>query len=447
MNFDTKQLERKWSNAVRVIESVKGKMSPEMKNTVLHSLENTGRMLAFKESTQPGNIGQYKKYAIDIVSATVPNLIAFDLVGVQPMDNKSGMVNYINYNYSNTKGAVKAGDTFNSSLNMGPSNPYYSADLVKDHAVTLDANGSAVLDWAPVMVDTLTVVKADGTKGMTTPGSFGKIDGDVKGTVEPAGLLTIEGGAEGDVVTVTYRFANNVVKADGPAQAGFTDAPAAELEIKSVPVNAKTRTLRAFWAFDAAYELSKEYGMDIESLLATQICGEISHEIDQEIVKGMYDFANAAPISTWSRTPDIGVSRWEHYNGFAITLQENAASIFQATQKYGANFIVCGTQVAVVVKALNGFESAGNGTVAGPHFIGTVDGMKVYVDPSLDATAYVLGFKGNNAMEAGIFYCPYMPVSSTDLIVDANYRGQRGWATSYGTAFINDKLYAKGNIL
>ena len=112
-------------------------------------------------------------------------------------------------------------------------------------------------------------------------------------------------------------------------------------------------------------------------------------EIDQEITNGLYNFANAAPISSWSRTPDIGVSRWEHYNGFGITLQENSASIFDATQKYGANFAIAGTQAAVVFKSLNGFEAAPNQTVAGPHFIGTVDGIKVFVDPSYDPNAYV----------------------------------------------------------
>ena len=147
-----------------------------------------------------------------------------------------------------------------------------------------------------------------------------------------------------------------------------------------------------------------------------------------ELTHGILNFANAAPVKTWSMTPDIGVSRWEHYQGFSIALQENSAEIFRATQKYGANFAICGTQAAVVFRAQNGFEpAAGAQTVAGPHLIGTVDGMKVFVDPSYPAFDYVIGFKGSNSMESGIFYCPYMPVSSTDLIMDANFRGQRGW--------------------
>ena len=68
-SLDTKVLESKWSNAIRVVESVKGKMSAEKKGALLHALENTQRRVAYKESTQPGNIGQYKKYAIDLVTA------------------------------------------------------------------------------------------------------------------------------------------------------------------------------------------------------------------------------------------------------------------------------------------------------------------------------------------------------------------------------------------
>lgn len=184
---------------------------------------------------------------------SVPNLIAFDLVGVQPMDNKSGMINYFNYNYSNTKGKVKAGDTFNSSLNMGPSNPDYTSDIVRDHVVTFDGK-NAVLDWAPVVVDTFMVkiTKADGSvkKGMCQPGSFGNITdiaGAAMGNVTPAGTLELATAPEAtDVVTVTYKYMNNVVKANGYEEAGFTDAPAAELQIKSVPVNAVTRTMRAY---------------------------------------------------------------------------------------------------------------------------------------------------------------------------------------------------------
>ena len=185
----------------------------------------------------------------------------------------------------------------------------------------------------------------------------------------------------------------------------------------------------------------------IETILANQITSELAHEIDNEICLGLRDFANVAAIPTWSKTPDIGVSRWEHYNGFAITLAENAATIFQATEKFGANFAIAGTQAAVIFRTQVGFNATGTNDVAGPHKIGTTaDGINVFVNPIYDPHEYVMGFKGGDNTKSGAFYCPYMPVASTDLIMSADFRGERGWATSYGTAYINDKLYIRGSI-
>ena len=246
--YDTNALTRKWSKTINLVESVQGqKLTAEKKSALVHALENTSRRVAYKEATNPGNIGQYKKYAVDLVTAVIPNLIAFDVAAVQPMDNKSGMINYFNYNYSNTKGTVKAGDTFNSSLNMGPSNEFYSSGLVKDHPVKLDANGEAVLNWTPVKVGTFSVATADGKYATTD--RFGNLvsEDGITGLVTPAGTLKVEGQANVDV-TVTYKFDNTSVEQDGYTAAGFTNAPSVELEIKSVPVNAETRTLRAYWA-------------------------------------------------------------------------------------------------------------------------------------------------------------------------------------------------------
>lgn len=283
---------------------------------------------------------------------------------------------------------------------MGPSDAYYTSDIVKDEVIVKagkEAPTTIELDWAPVKLATFSITTEMGGEKVTgISDMFGNVtfsnSGNVDAVVTPAGTLTFLNGVEKNFtadVVVNYRFDNESVRSDGPREAAFTDVPGAELQIKSVPVNAVTRTMRAYWAFDAEYELSKEYGQDLESLLATQITAELAHEIDNELCLGLYDFANAAPIQEWSRTPDVGVSRWEHYNGFNITLQENSASIFEATQKYGANFAIAGTQAAVVFKAQNGFEAAPNQTVAGPHLIGTVDGIKVFVNPAYKPNDYV----------------------------------------------------------
>jgi hypothetical protein len=95
---------------------------------------------------------------------------------------------------------------------------------------------------------------------------------------------------------------------------------------------------------------------------------------------------------------------------------------------------------------MRNFEATTNISPNGPYYYGTIGGMKVYVNPNYPADFYVLGYKGSNMFDAGYFYCPYMPVTSTDLLMDANFRGQRGWMTMYGKKMLNKNLYTCGQI-
>jgi len=265
-SLDTKVLIRKWDKAIKIVESVKkAAMTAEMKQVLVHSLENTANRLAYREATNPGNIGQYKKYAVDLITAVIPNLIAFDIVAVQPLDNKSGMINVFNFNYGRGKGKTKAGDTFNS-LNMGPSDTFYTSALVKDEVILKAGEtvpASIELDWAPVKVGTFSIAIGSVIGVSDNFGNITFSDGTT-GVITPSGVLNlaIAGSAAADDVVLNYRFDNTSVRGNGPERAGFSNHPEAELKIESIPVEAETRTMRAYWAFDAAYELSKEYGQD-----------------------------------------------------------------------------------------------------------------------------------------------------------------------------------------
>lgn len=129
---------------------------------------------------------------------------------------------------------------------MGPSDPYYSSGLVKDEKITAKTGETVVLNWTPVKVNTFSIIDSKGNIGIAD--AFGNItfagDGG-NALVTPAGTIT---GLKDGEYTVTYKFDNNSVKSDGYTDAGYTNAPAAELQIKSIPVNAETRTLRAYWA-------------------------------------------------------------------------------------------------------------------------------------------------------------------------------------------------------
>ena len=449
INQKSKYLINKWGKRIATVEKVQGApMTFEKKAVLANALENTFDHIRAVEAVNPGSIGQYKRYALDIVTATVPNLIAFDVMAVQAMDNRIGMINYIDYRYAKTKGETKAGHVFNSSINANiGSDREYSSDVVTNEAVgTGDGTTTKFqLAWTPVRVDTLHVF-VDGTE--VSPSA-----------VTAAGEITLgTAPAAGKAVVANYRFDNESVRSDGFATgadnyatednfglAAFTNVPEVELKLNSLPVEARARTMRSFWAFDAQYELQKEYGQDIETLLATQVTGELAHEIDSELTMGLLQFANAGVPVVWSKTMTPGISLVDHYESFNAKLVEGGNQIFNATRKVKANFMICGLGVANVIEVMRNFQASGV-TAVGPHFLGTLGNIKVFVNPDYPFDEFVLGYKGSNMFDAGAFYCPYMPVSSTDLIMDANFRGQRGWATMYGKKFLNSSMYIRGKV-
>lgn len=394
--------------------------------------------------------------ALDILTSTIPNLIAFDLYAVQPMDNRVGMINYLDYTYESNKGAVKAGDVFNSALYGSISNAEYTSEAVTGEEVTLTSKVGHLV-WTPVNV--ANDVKAfNGTTELTkvaetaTP-STGEFKVSADGTITVGDSLT--------KVTVNYTFMNEDVRSNGynsgntsniemydgaTGVSAFTNVPEIGLVMRNVPITAKARTLRAYWAFDSAYELNKEYGQNIEELLATQASGEIAHEIDIELTNDLLAIGKKNPSRVvWSKTQPIGVSLADHYDGFQAVVNEGANAINQATRRVRANFMVCGLEVLTVLSVMRNFKASGN-IANGPYYAGTLGDIKVYVSPDYPSDEFVLGYKGNSMFEAGAFYTPYMPVTSTDLLTDADFRGQRAWATMYGKKIINDKLYLAGKI-
>lgn len=453
----TKSLIAKWGKRIGIVESVhKAPLSFEKKAALATTLENLHQRMAVMEATNTGNIGAYKRYALDIVTATVPNLIAFDIYAVQAMDNRIGMINYIDYNYSKTKGKTLAGQRFASSINMGPSDHKYSSDLVDQELIgktVVNQQVTVNLPWYPIKEATFSVESADKTfSAVSVNGSLvgSGLDGTGDNTLNvAAGVLKFKLDAgtvtpDQDIV-VTYRYNNEDVRSDGPEQAGFTNVPEVELKLNSIPITATARTMRTYWAFDAAFELQKEYGKNIEDLLATQITGELAHEIDNELTLDLLNFANAGKPITWSRSLTPGISLVDHYDSLNAKIIEGQNQIFEATRKVKANFMICGLGVANVVEIMRNFTPS-KVTAIGPHFLGTLGTLRVYVNPDYPMNEFVLGYKGTTMFDAGAFYCPYMPVSSTDLIMDANFRGQRGWATMYGKLLLNSKMYARGII-
>lgn len=337
-------------------------------------------------------------------------------------DNRVGMVNILEYQYGSDKGSAKAGQTFASPLGYQGMNPYYTTASVDGEA--LDA-GNPYLAYTPVKPDTLRVIKPDGTvdTGVTVKDAF---TGELDGTIT-AGSMAY------------YLYDNETIP---------VTAPQIKLNIKSLPIETKSRKLTAIWAFDAAYELEKEYGQSAQQLLATQATAEIAQEIDNEITLDLYRIANAGPQIAWSRIQPVGVNIVDHYDSFWNKIVEGSNEIYAATRKCRANFMICGLNVDAVLKCMRNFVASEDMTAIGPHFIGTLGGqIKCYVNPNYDPDEFVLGYKGSNMMDAGYVYAPYMPVMTTGMIsLPDDFGSREGWATMYGKKAINPRLYVKGRI-
>lgn len=204
------------------------------------------------------------------------------------------MINYIDYSYSKDKGETKKGKVFASSVNMGESDRFYTTDLINNEPGAVVASKASQTDysfrlaWTPVISNSLVIKVTDKatpavTHTFVSDGSGAISNVDPLDTWATATMNVSTGelvfvladgtgitqGAEVFTYTASYRFNNEDVRSDGydwdgedsrPGMAGFTNVPEIQLKINTIPIEAKARTLRSFWAFDAAYELQKEYG-------------------------------------------------------------------------------------------------------------------------------------------------------------------------------------------
>lgn len=449
----TRMLCEKWAKAITVVENTtKEKLDLSRKAALAKILENTKQFIDYQinEAVQSSDIGQYKRYALDIVMTVIPSLIAPDIVSVQPIDNRVGMVNYIKYLYNTTKGTTTEGDTFASSLNLHATDINYTSRIIAGESHVGSAANAQLftLSWFPVIAGSLTITQ--GTTVITDDGDGNLVSTSASGIVAGGSVIYSTGrvsytlaGVDADanddlVATCNYTYNNEYIPTSNIPEIG--------LKIESIPVTAYARRLKAVYAFEASYELQKEYGKDMQNELNTMAAAEIAREIDHEIIYDLFVYADAGAELSWSKVQPVGVNIVDHYDSFVVKLAEGDAAIRQSTRRVGANFLVVGTETAVVASTVRTFKPSGVSNTVGSYFLGTIGNYKVYVDPELDPKAFILGHKGDTLLDAGYVYAPYMPIMTTDLVQLEDMAGRKGWATMYGKAMLNNKMYIKGKI-
>jgi len=334
-----------------------------------------------------GGVAKFDPILISLVRRAMPNLIAYDICGVQPMTAPTGLIFAMKSTYS-TQGGTEA--LFNEA----------------------DTDFSGV-----------------GTHAGSNP-----VDGThTSGT----GAATADGEALGD----------GAVSMGNSGQ--FNEMA---FSIEKTTVTAKTRALKAEYTLELAQDLKAVHGLDAETELANILSAEILAEINREVVRTVYTSAKAgaqAGAVASAGTFDLDVDsngRWsvERFKGLLFQIERDANTIAQDTRRGKGNFIITSSDVASALSMAGVLDYAPALQTglqvddAGNTFAGVLNGkIKVYVDPyssnNSDASQfYCVGYKGTSAYDAGLFYCPYVPLQMVRAVGENTFQPKIGFKTRYG---------------
>ena len=411
-------------------------------------LENTSRFMnSMDETTRAVAVGDFQKYAMPMVRAIFPELIANEIVSVQPMLGPVSLVFYMDMVYGTNKGKVKRGDTAFSSIARGPNNPSYSSSSIDEEYVTV-GDGSDItvevnLAFGPVVpgsvvvTDGVQVAVYNGNGGFTGDAQTGGSINYASGAID--NLKFRNDPASGASITASYRY----------DMEGNGNIPQMDLVLTHSPIQAISRKLRTNWSLEAAFNLRSLHGLEAEVELTAAVGAEIRHEIDREIILDLQRLAGAGSVF-WSRDAYSNISYTEHKLSFIDALVTGSNLIHKVTGRGRATFIVCGESVATLIETLPGFVAnpgVGSGMVKGAVRVGRLNGQwDVYKDPFYGDNNFLMGFKGGSFLEAGYVYAPYIPLYTTPTVVLDDFVARKGLATQYGKKAINPLFYVTGQI-
>ena len=344
--------------------------------------------LAPSAASHPSPITYADPVMISMIRHTMPNLMAYDVCGVQPMTGPTGLIFAMRAKYDSQDGT----DTM-----WNEPDPAHSGNA-----------GAA------------------GSSG--TAGVAGAQDGS------PALALTNSGGQ-----TTATAEAYGITGTGGTAAEDFQQMA---FSIDKVTVTAKTRALKGEYTMELAQDLKAVHGLDAETELANIISQEILAEINREVIRTIYFSAahGAQHNTTTAGVFDLDTDsngRWsvEKFKGLMFQIEREANAIAKATRRGKGNIIITSSDVASAM-AMAGVMDGSGIDDTGNTFVGTLNGRyRVYIDPYFSASAsnfFVVGYKGSSAYDAGIFYCPYVPLQMVRAVGENSFQPKIGFKTRYG---------------
>ena len=407
--FQTEHLQEKWQPVLEHPDLPKIEDSYKRAVTTI-ILENQEKSIKedrnFLAETAPTNfiggnasLDTFDPILISLVRRSMPNLIAYDICGVQPMTGPTGLIFAMRARFASMDGAeALADEAFPDISNQNKAGTIGGGDIGSTET------NPAVLNDSP----------SAGTYTSAT------------------GMTTVQGEALGDSGTNAF------------AEMAFS--------IEKHTVTAVTRALKAEYTMELAQDLKAIHGLDAETELANILSAEILAEINREVVRNIYVSAvkGAQVNTTTAGIFDLDTDsngRWsvEKFKGLMFAIERDANAIGQQTRRGKGNMILCSADVASALQmagvldytpALNNNLNVDDTSTT---FAGVMNGrFRVYVDPYAANVAasqyYVVGYKGTSPYDAGMFYCPYVPLQMVRAVGESSFQPKIGFKTRYGIA-------------
>ena len=336
------------------------------------------------------SIGTWDPVLISLVRRSMPNLIAYDICGVQPMTGPTGLIFAMRARGLSMDGAEALAD---------------EPSMLSNQDAGSDTGGGDIAGTNPSVLN-------DSPAGAYTSAT---------------GMTTVQGEALGDTTTNAF------------AEMAFS--------IEKHTVTAVTRALKAEYTMELAQDLKAVHGLDAEAELANILSSEILAEINREMVRTVLTKAKIGALQASTAISGIfnmssdSDGRWmaEKFKGLVMQLEREANVIAKETRRGKGNFVLCSSDVASALAAAGVLDYSPalattlNVDDTGNTFAGVLNGrMKVYIDPYATGDFACVGYRGQNPYDAGIFYCPYVPLTMVKAVGENDFQPRIGFKTRYG---------------
>ena len=355
-----------------------------------------GNMISEVANNATGsNISNFDPVLISLVRRAMPNLIAYDICGVQPMTGPTGLIFAMKSRYGTQAGA----------------------EALFDEADT-DFSGTGTHQAEPT-----------GLGGVADSGDAGSSIAD-----------------EADVVS-TFGSGMNTAAAEALGDGGGTNFAEMAFSIEKATVEAKSRALKAEYTMELAQDLKAIHGLDAEGELANILSAEILAEINREVVRTILQKATIGALQSSTAVSGIfdvntdSDGRWmvERFKGLIMQLEREANVIAKTTRRGKGNFVIVSSDVASALAAAGKMDYTPalstelNVDDTGNTFAGVLNGkLKVYIDPYATVDFACVGYRGANPYDAGLFYCPYVPLTMVKAVGENDFQPRIGFKTRYG---------------